>query len=134
MRHVLLSPRWVLGHVLVLALFVACLWLGWWQWTRAESPTGTAQNFGYALQWPVFAGFGLFFWIRVVRDGVRPRRPPTRSARAAARMPAVEPAGPPPIDAEADPELAAYNSYLAALHAADQPRAGRPAVAAPDGG
>lgn len=39
---------------------VATLLLAWWQWTRFRSGSGSFQNLGYALQWPVF---GVFFII-----------------------------------------------------------------------
>ncbi|MCZ9310224.1 hypothetical protein LH392_09645 [Corynebacterium uberis] len=34
--------------------------LAWWQWTRYKSGTGTFQNLGYALQWPLIGGFFVF--------------------------------------------------------------------------
>lgn len=46
---------------------VAALALGWWQWERFSSASGTAQNLGYAMQWPLFAGFALFAYFRFVR-------------------------------------------------------------------
>ncbi|WP_051026713.1 transcriptional regulator [Nocardia higoensis] len=52
---------------LVVVAFAACLALAWWQWERYESAAGTAQNLGYALQWPLFAGFVVFAYIRFVR-------------------------------------------------------------------
>lgn len=115
MRRILLSPSWLIGHVLVLAAVAACLWLGWWQLARFESETGGAQNAGYALQWPVFGAFALFFWARVIRaelhpaeqDDSRPQEP------AVPRAPRIL------VDENTDPELAAYNRYLAQLHAAD---------------
>lgn len=66
MRKLLLSPRWLAGHVLVAACVVACLWLGRWQWQRAASGGG-GQSLGYALQWPLFAAFAVFAWTKVVR-------------------------------------------------------------------
>ncbi|WP_327148171.1 transcriptional regulator [Nocardia sp. NBC_01329] len=53
--------------VLVVVLAVAALALGWWQWERFSSASGTAQNLGYALQWPLFAGFALYAYFRFVR-------------------------------------------------------------------
>ena len=44
-----------------------CLALGWWQWTRFQSASGTFQNLGYALQWPVFAGFCVYAYYKFVR-------------------------------------------------------------------
>lgn len=121
MRRILLSPTWLIGHVLVLAAFVTCLWLGWWQLSRYDSPTGSVHNVGYALQWPVFGAFGLFFWLRVIRADLRP--PATEAAQEPAEPAApAEPDGATSAriaaDEQADPELAAYNRYLAQLHAA----------------
>ena len=53
--------------VLVVVLALAALALGWWQWERFSSASGTAQNLGYALQWPLFAGFALYAYFRFVR-------------------------------------------------------------------
>src|ERR1700759_2636757 len=46
--------------VLVIVAALTCLALGWWQWQRYESATGTGQNLGYALQWPGFATFVVY--------------------------------------------------------------------------
>ncbi|WP_039822885.1 hypothetical protein [Nocardia testacea] len=53
--------------LLVVVLALVALALGWWQWERFSSASGTAQNLGYALQWPLFAGFALFAYFRFVR-------------------------------------------------------------------
>jgi hypothetical protein len=48
--------------VSVFALIGGAL-LAWWQWTRYESASGTLQNLGYVLQWPLFGVFpGFMFW------------------------------------------------------------------------
>lgn len=52
---------------LVAVAALAALALGWWQWERFSSASGTAQNLGYALQWPLFAGFAVFAYFRFVR-------------------------------------------------------------------
>ncbi len=45
-----------------------CLALAWWQWTRFESNSGSFQkNLGYALQWPMFAGFVVYAYYKFVR-------------------------------------------------------------------
>ncbi len=44
-----------------------CLALGYWQWDRYESASGTGQNLGYALQWPLFAAFCVYGYRRFVR-------------------------------------------------------------------
>jgi hypothetical protein len=141
-----LSPRWLAFHLLVLVLAAAFLGLGWWQLRRATS--GNTLSWGYALQWPVFAGFTVFVWYRTLRDTMRPPgsrdssghpdgrqrgsdQPggagAARTAQAAAgRRPAfpvpdlpARPA-PAPVAEDEDPELAAYNRYLAALAEADR--------------
>lgn len=116
-----LSPRWLGWHVLMLGAAVACLRLGWWQWEKGRA-TGSYQSLGYGLQWPLFAAFSVFVWWRVARDAVRPPRAAAPSARR--RPPAPRPVRPDPAaggspDAEADPELAAYNRYLASLNGPD---------------
>jgi DNA-binding transcriptional regulator of glucitol operon len=119
-RRIVLSPTWLVGHVLVLVAFGTCLWLGWWQLDRFDSPTGGAQNAGYALQWPVFGAFALFFWARVIRAELRPSGDAPQPL-----APAAVPNAQIAVDERSDPELAAYNRYLAELHAADPgPRRG----------
>ena len=99
-----------------------CLALAWWQWTRYESVSGSFQNLGYALQWPMFAGFCFYAYYKFVRyeeapppkpdqnqpteipDGLLPERP-----KAATRI-------------DNDPTLTEYNAYLAELAKSD----GRP--------
>lgn len=115
--RMLLAPKWLFGHVVVALLFLGCLWLGRWQLDRFESATGGPQNLAYALQWPVFAAFGLWFWYRVLRDARGQRERPTRrrvdERDAAQDFHAVIQA-----DEAADPVLADYNRYLASLHEA----------------
>ncbi|PKB31736.1 hypothetical protein ATL51_3433 [Pseudonocardia alni] len=61
--RLLLSPRWMVWHVLTLGAMVACTWLAIWQWGRAGSAMGSALNVGYGLQWPLFAVFfGVMWW------------------------------------------------------------------------
>ena len=52
-----------------------CLALAWWQWTRFESASGTFQNLGYALQWPLFAGFCVYGYYKFVRYEDSPPEP-----------------------------------------------------------
>lgn len=104
----------------VLALAGSAL-LAWWQWTRFESGSGSIQNLGYMLQWPLFGLFPAFLVWRVHRL-TRGRRPDeTRAAPETA-----ESAPPPrklgyvaptaPAEEPDDPTLAAYNRYLAELN------------------
>lgn len=54
------------GHLVVVVAMLTCLWLGDWQWFRAET-TGSVQNWGYALQWPLFAVCFAVGWWRMLR-------------------------------------------------------------------
>lgn len=110
----LLRPKWLAWHAFALVATYAMLRLGLWQWHRAHA-THSAQNMGYALQWPAFAVFGLVVWWRVCRDAVRP--PENKAEPATKRRPAPERAAAvAPVTEEEDPELAAYNRYLARLN------------------
>ena len=142
-----LSPRWLAFHLLVLVLAAAFLGLGWWQLRRATG--GNALSWGYALQWPVFAGFTVFVWYRTLLDTVRspgsrdqnspdqnspdggsPDRDSRRRGGESRAEPAGRPAFPVPdlparpapamVAEDEDPDLAAYNRYLAALAEADR--------------
>ncbi|HEX9335384.1 MAG TPA: hypothetical protein VF892_05850 [Pseudonocardiaceae bacterium] len=58
--------------VSVLAVVGGAL-LAWWQWTRYTSATGTLQNLGYVLQWPLFGVFPAFMFWRIHRTAQRER-------------------------------------------------------------
>ncbi len=110
-----LTPRWLLRHALVCCLVAAFLGLGWWQIRRAEG--GNTLSYGYAVEWPVFAIFVIFVWLREVRAELRGEQAapppeehdPLRAVKVPVRRTAVA------EDAEADPSLRAYNDYLAWL-------------------
>jgi hypothetical protein len=105
----LLTPKWLLLHVLVAALFVATFFLGYWQLTKAEAGGG-AVNWSYALQWPLYGFMGLWFYLRMVR--IELHRDPDDGAPGADVVLYQRPR----IDTSGDPELAAYNAYLAELN------------------
>lgn len=114
----------------VSVLFLAaCNGLAWWQWQRFESANGTWQNLGYVLQWPLFGLFPAFLFWRMRRLRARhghddqdaaPTEPTPRPgpARPVARV-GAQARGVARHDDD-DPELAAYNAYLAQLNAQDQ--------------
>jgi DNA-binding transcriptional regulator of glucitol operon len=99
--------------------FVGCLGLAWWQFQRYESATGDWQNFGYMLLWPLFGVFPTFMVWRLRRLRAQDRQP-------VEKQPPLAPEPPKPArivagqDDSDDPELAAYNRYLAKLNALDQ--------------
>jgi DNA-binding transcriptional regulator of glucitol operon len=122
----LLTPRWLLLHVLFAAAVVATGLLAWWQWDRAHGVGGTFQNLGYAFQWPLFGAFAVFLWYRLaIADRRQPAEDDVVSAAPLAsgqeqepRRPRRRPLVPPPaqpVTEDEDPELAAYNRYLAEL-------------------
>jgi DNA-binding transcriptional regulator of glucitol operon len=105
----LLTPKWLLLHLLVAVLFVATFFLGYWQLTKAEAGGG-AVNWSYALQWPLYGFMGLWFYLRMVK--LELNRDPDDDAPGAAVVLYQRPR----IDTSGDPELAAYNAYLAELN------------------
>ncbi len=105
----LLTVRGVLLHLLVLALFVATVFLGHWQLTKAEAGGG-AVNWSYALQWPLYGFMGLGFYLKMLRDELQ--RDPDEDEPGSAVVLYQRPR----IDTTGDPELAAYNAYLAELN------------------
>lgn len=98
--------------LLCVVSLVGCVGLAWWQWQRFENG-GTWQNLGYVLQWPLFGLFPAFmFWrLRKLRTQPRPVQPESHVA------PPPEPDKTPLRQDDDDPELAAYNRYLAQLNA-----------------
>lgn len=105
--------------LLVIAAAGGCLGLAWWQWTRFESVSGNFQNLGYALQWPLFAGFCVYAYFKFVRYEQAP--PEAHPRDAVTEIPAgLLPERPKPTtDADGDRTLREYNAYLAELAAAD---------------
>lgn len=119
----LITPKWLGWHAFAVVATLGMLWLGDWQFHRAES--GNALSWAYTFEWPIFAVFGVVFWAKTIRDEFKP-------SAGTGEVPAVDlPAGAGvalsrdgdvggrEADAageEDDPELAAYNAYLARLN------------------
>lgn len=100
---------------LVILAACGCLALGWWQWTRYQSVSGTYQNLGYALQWPLFAWFCVYAYRKFVRYEEVPPEPP--NSHEMTEIPVgLLPERPQPAQPEPDdPALREYNAYLAKL-------------------
>lgn len=117
------TPAWIARHVVAVVLVLTCLGLGWWQFSRATE--GNTLSWGYTFEWPVFAAFVVFLWVREIqheRRGEKDDAPPPVQQRVPGApvtvgRPVRVPARPGPATTEDDPELAAYNDYLAWLAA-----------------
>jgi DNA-binding transcriptional regulator of glucitol operon len=105
--------------MLVILSACGCLALGWWQWTRFQSASGSFQNLGYAMQWPLFAGFCVYAYRKFVRYEEVPPQP--RADRALTEVPdGLLPKRPKPEhQTPDDPALREYNAYLAELAKSD---------------
>ena len=121
--HFLITPRWLGWHAFTVLAVIGMLWLGDWQFHRAEA--GNALSWAYTFEWPVFAIFGVVFWAKTIRDEFKPPADPGEAAdvdlppgAAAGTGPGVRAArgGGPEAEEEDDPELEAYNVYLARLN------------------
>ncbi|EFV12357.1 hypothetical protein [Segniliparus rugosus] len=113
--------------VLTFAAACACLLLGWWQWNRFHQAGGTFQNLGYALQWPLFAVFTVYGYVRFfgLLKQSREGRDVTAASRESSAMPPLpEREGSDELAGPRHRGLAAYNAMLADL-AEQQPPAER---------
>lgn len=96
-----------------------CLLAGWWQATRAFD--GNALSYLYSVEWPVLAVLGGIAWWNFVHDDpdsvgsrglrLRMRQSPSVDGTAEASQ---------QWDDSGDPEMAAYNEYLARLAASGE--------------
>lgn len=62
----------MLFHLVVWALVATFIGLGRWQLDVSNTKHFDFFNFQYAIQWWLFAAFGLFVWIRVMRHRLKP--------------------------------------------------------------
>jgi len=124
----LITPRWLGWHAFAVVATIGMLWLGDWQFHRAES--GNALSWAYTFEWPIFAVFGVVFWAKTIRDEFKPQAGtgdaldvelPVGAGGGALTIGKTgstpgqdgRPAG---AEDEDDPELASYNAYLARLN------------------
>ena len=103
-----------------------------WRWVGGSGqhfsrPSGTFQNLGYALQWPLFAWFCVYAYRKFVRYEEEPPR--TAQARRRHRDTRRAAAGTAQARAAAnrpdDPALREYNAYLAELAKTDTEKQNR---------
>jgi DNA-binding transcriptional regulator of glucitol operon len=140
--------KWTGIVALCAVSLVVCCLLAAWQWRRFQSASGTLQNFGYVLQWPLFGIFPAFMFWRIGRlarkaatgqekvggaaearavpaetgDDARRSRLATPRAGQGGRshLAYVAPgSSEQPVTSGGDEVLAEYNRYLARLHAGE---------------
>ncbi|HEX3488536.1 MAG TPA: hypothetical protein VHU92_04315 [Streptosporangiaceae bacterium] len=122
-----ITPRWLAWHAFTVVAVWGMLWLGDWQFHRAES--GNALSWAYTFEWPIFAVFGIVFWVKTIIDEGKPKQADDAEAASAdgseaeaatAGLPARRhvAGGQAGDEAEgaSDTELDEYNAYLAKLH------------------
>jgi hypothetical protein len=137
----LITPRWLAWHAFAVLASWGMLWLGDWQFHRAEG--GNALSWAYTFEWPIFTIFGLVFWGKTIIDewkvpgGKANQALALRQAGAgpadSLTLPATAhvPVLTDDFDDEDDPELAAYNAYLSRL---SRPGGGQPGSTQPTTG
>jgi len=98
-------------HLAFLIIASLCLVAGWWQVDRARA--GNMVSYGYAVEWPVFAGVAGYFWWQLIHDH-------PKDAAGGTPQPHTRPdpsGGQRRRRDEESPELQAYNDSLTALAA-----------------
>lgn len=140
--RILVTPRWLGWHLFAVVAVAGMGWLGDWQFRRALA--GNTLSWAYTFEWPIFAIFGIVFWVKTIKDELRPadgvkagevalppgagavggpdadpgmtgQPPEVRSTGSASqRTPVVGP-GDSVAEGLEDRELAEYNAYLAKL-------------------
>jgi len=112
----------LLLHLALVVTASACLLAGWWQVNRARS--GNVLSYGYAVEWPVFAGVAGLFWWQLIHDH-RNDADPQMSQSPFARLAPGPSQRPPRRREEESPQLRAYNDDLSALAARGKPKTWR---------
>jgi hypothetical protein len=99
----MVRPRWLAWHLIAIVTFFGMLWLGDWQLRRAES--GNELSWAYAIEWPLFAICGVYFYIRTIREELHVGQ--TGSAASAQPAAESEPEAPEAYAARLRSEVAA---------------------------
>ncbi len=115
-----LSPRALRLHAVILIVVPGFMALCLWQLSRALG--GNTLSWAYVFEWPLFAGYAIYMWWRLVHAAPAGTPPPASAGNAAGGpndSAAPDPAGA-PRQQEEDADLAAYNEYLAQLAERDK--------------
>jgi hypothetical protein len=117
-----LSPRALKLHAVVLVVVPAFMALCVWQVQRALD--GNELSWAYVFEWPLFAGYAVYMWWRLVHERPAPTSvaTPTGADGPEARAGMAHAHVDDDVDGgrNEDPELAAYNEYLAQLAERDR--------------
>ncbi|HXP32790.1 MAG TPA: hypothetical protein VN820_02190 [Acidimicrobiales bacterium] len=113
------SRRALKLHAVILIVVPGFLALCLWQVSRAVD--GNTLSWAYVFEWPLFAGYAVYMWWRLVHEAPE-GTPPPASAGDPAGGPDASTSADPAGDAlqEEDSDLAAYNAYLAQLAERDK--------------
>ena len=109
----LVAPRWLVRHVLLVGALVGCYFAGRWQFHRAVS-RHSVLNWSYTVEWGLFGAFAVLCWGWFLRDELRGESEPEVDQPVRVYQPIAL-----PVTDDEDPELAAYNRYLAGLNSKD---------------
>jgi hypothetical protein len=112
----LLTPGWIVLHLLLWGSAAGMVLLGRWQLHVAAADGYPLQNTSYVVQWWLFAACALAFWVRLIRDALRPPPKPrlSPSGELVLRSGQSLPSGPGPAllqTRSAGRETVAYRGY-----------------------
>src|SRR5215469_2877891 len=89
--RILLTPRWLSWHLFAVVAVAGMIWLGLWQLRRALD--GNSLSWAYTFEWPIFAIFGVVFWVKTIRDELHPVRQGDAQAEEVALPAGARPPG-----------------------------------------
>jgi hypothetical protein len=61
---VVFRPKWLGWHAFAVVAVLGMLWLGDWQFHRAQA--GNGLSWAYTFEWPIFAVLGAVFWAKTI--------------------------------------------------------------------
>ena len=112
-------------HVAIVLAVPAFVALFWWQVQRVRE--GNTLSWAYVFEWPFFTAYAIYMWWRLVHDQTEAALDGAGAATVDGETPGTARSGSgdalaatlaaTPADTAQDEELAAYNRYLAELHA-----------------
>jgi len=91
-------------HLTLAAGLAICLAAGGYELYRALG--GNTLSWAYVFEWPLFGAFGIYLWWRLLHEDADRAKAPKKAAT--------------PMTPEETEKLAAWNAYLAELHAGEE--------------